>query len=261
MNPDNNSLSAWHRLGQLLLAFSPFIVFVSLYSLMNLYPNYEMNPVSTTESYEWEMAWFGLLDDGVRVIPSVYCQAHHVAWMDILSGVFYLLWVPLPVVFGLYLFFSRSAVASFRFFMGFLIVNLVGFFGYYLYPSAPPWYIVQYGFDVNVETPGHVAGFAHFDALLHTRIFHLIYEKNANVFAAIPSLHAAYNPVALYYAWRYRRKSWAVALAVVSIGIWVSAVYSAHHYVVDVLLGVLTTVVGLLLWEGVLLPALRRFRK
>ena len=59
------------------------------------------------------------------------------------------------------------------------------------------------------------------------------------------------------------RRHWVMttAFAVITIGIWWTAVYSGHHYVIDVLLGILTAVVGILLFEAVLmrLPAFKRF--
>lgn len=238
-----------------IIVLLPFAVFGLTYSLMNFLPNYQVNPIDTEGTYLLEKHLFPVFDKSANqiLIPSEYCQAHHVAWLDIMSGLFYLLWVPLPISFAIYLYvrgFERSAL---RFSAAFLFVNLVGFIGYYVHPAAPPWYVMKYGFIPNVNTPGNVAGFEYFDALTHTHIFHSLYAKNANVFAAIPSLHAAYNPIALYYAVRFHEKKWGIALAIVSIGICFSAVYSSHHYIIDVTLGLLTTILGIILYEGVLL--------
>lgn len=80
--------------------------------------------------------------------------------------------------------------------------------------------------------------------------FHDFYDKNANVFAAIPSLHSAYNPIAFYYAMKKPdNRIWQTILAVVSVGIWFSAVYSGHHYIIDVVLGVLASVAGIAIYE------------
>jgi membrane-associated phospholipid phosphatase len=74
------------------------------------------------------------------------------------------------------------------------------------------------------------------------------------VYAAIPSLHSAYVPVALYYSFRTKPSiSWITVLSVVTIGIWISAVYSGHHYIIDVILGIMCSVLGIIVFEYVLM--------
>jgi len=242
-----------HPLLHFLLAMLPFALFGTTYSLMNLYPNYQANPIDTKCVYQLEKQLFGIteVEDNTLLIPSEYCQRHHLPILDILSGCFYLLWVPLPISFAIYLCCIGRWRRALRFSTCFLFVNLVGFIGYYVHPSAPPWYVMQFGFTPDASTSGNVAGFAHFDRILHVQIFHFLYARNANVFAAIPSLHVAYNVVALYYARLHPRvsRAWILTLAVVSVGICFSAVYSSHHYVIDVLLGLLTACVGIFLFE------------
>ena len=58
-----------------------------------------------------------------------------------------------------------------RFAMVFLLVNLIGFAGYYIHPAAPPWYAMNYGFEPILDTPGNVAEEEGFDELLGC--FHL----------------------------------------------------------------------------------------
>ncbi|WP_373843122.1 phosphatase PAP2 family protein, partial [Bacteroides heparinolyticus] len=77
-----------------------------------------------------------------------------------------------------------------------------------------------------------------------------IYGRNANVFAAVPSLHAAYMVVTLVYAIINRCRKWLIALfSVIMAGIWWTAVYSGHHYLIDVLLGILCAMLGILFFE------------
>lgn len=98
-----------------------------------------------------------------------------------------------------------------------------------------------------------MAGLGRFDTLLGIDIFHSIYGKNANVFAAVPSLHAAYMLIATVYAAISKQKHiTTIAFAFICMGIWWTAVYSCHHYIIDVLLGILTAVLGILILEKVL---------
>ena len=85
-------------------------------------------------------------------------------------------------------------------------------------------------------------------------IFDALYARNANVFAAMPSLHSAYTFVAFIYAFRCRSSvAWKVVLGAVTVGIWFTAVYTSHHYILDVLAGIATALVGTLLFEYVLM--------
>ena len=64
---------------------------------------------------------------------------------------------------------------------------MIGFVGYYIHPAAPPWYVMNYGFEPILNTPGDVAGLGRFDAMTGLTIFQGLYGRNANVFAAVPS--------------------------------------------------------------------------
>lgn len=243
----------------------PFALFGIIYMSMKYYPNYLFNDIDTTNVYNLEKKLFGISTTLGVLTPNEFFNLHHFAFADILSGIFYLLWVPLPIGYCIYLYFSGQRALSFRFACAFLFVNLVGFAGYYIYPASPPWYVMKYGFEPIVNTPGDVAGFDRFDSLLGMNIFHSIYGKNANVFAAIPSLHSAYNPIALFYAYFIAKKNniWVWVLTFVSVGIWWAAVYSCHHYIIDVLLGILCTIFGIAIFEGAIMhiPSVNRVYK
>lgn len=240
----------------------PIGIFAALYFLLGRWPNYLFNEIDIKGVYTMEKNLFGiLLSDGVVVTPCEYFHQNHFWLMDILSGLFYLCWIPLPVLYALYLQLSGHGQEALRLTSAFLMVNLIGFVGYYIHPAAPPWYAMEYGFTPIFGTSGNVGGFEHFDEIIGYPLFHNIYARNANVFAAIPSLHVAYNPVALYYSFRVRgQRLWRIILAIVSVGVCFSAVYSAHHYIIDVSLGLLTTILGIMLFECVILriTAVRR---
>ncbi|MFQ5446074.1 MAG: phosphatase PAP2 family protein, partial [Saprospiraceae bacterium] len=131
--------------------------------------------------------------------------------------------------------------------------NIFGFALYYLYPAAPPWYVALHGFEENFSIPGNEAGLANFDRILGVSIFHGMYAKNANVFAAIPSLHAAYPLITLYFGLKKRLRIAKWLFFVLLVGIWVSAVYSRHHYILDVILGALCAVVTIFIFEKIVL--------
>ena len=182
------------------------------------------------------------------ITPNEYWQQHHTTALDFLSGVFYLCWIPVPLLFGLYLFVKKRQ-QFFYFAFTFLLVNLLGFVVYYAYPAAPPWYVSEYGFIFKAATPGNTAGLARFDALVHAGIFSSLYSKSSNIFAAMPSLHSAYPVIVLYYAVKNKLGYINILFATVVGGIWFTAVYSNHHYVLDVLAGIVCAIVGIALFN------------
>lgn len=238
------------------LALTPWLVFACSYDGMRLLPNYEVNPVDTRGIYEAEKSLFGIGTAAGTLIPGEWFNLHNCAFADFMAGFFYLCWVPVPLGFAIYLYLKGKREMYLRFSLAFLFVNLVGFVGYYIHPAAPPWYVIEHGFTPVLNTPGSVAGLGRFDALVGAPVFHSIYCNNSNVFAAVPSLHAAYMLVATIYAVISRQNKLCIGIfAFICMGIWWTAVYSTHHYIIDVLLGILTTIVALLILERLLLRA------
>ena len=233
------------------IALLPFIAFEVCYDWMRLYPNYKVNSVDIKPLYESELSFFGITSEGTTLIPGEYFLLHHNGVADFLSGCFYLCWVPLPIFFAIALFFMGESRRCVHFTLCFLFVNLVGFVIYYIHPAAPPWYVLEHGFEPDFSTPGNVAGLIRFDEMVGIPVFQSIYVGNSNVFAAVPSLHAAYMLITTIYAARYKVTS--AIFAIVTVGIWWTAVYSCHHYIIDVILGIATAVVGFLLFEKVLM--------
>lgn len=239
---------------RLVIALVPFFLFGISYDWMNILPNYKVNPVDVAGLYETEKSLFGIATAEGVLTPNEFFGLHHTTFVDFLAGIFYLCWVPLPVVFGLYLYFSRRTEWYLHFAIVFLLVNLLGFAIYYIHPAAPPWYVALHGFEAVEGTPGDVAGLGRFDDMTGLGIFNALYARNSNVFAAVPSLHSAYTFVAFIYALLSRApKGWTITLGVVSAGIWFTAVYTSHHYIIDVLLGIGTALAGIALFEWVLM--------
>ena len=235
---------------KLAVGLLPFFIFGISYDWMRVYPNYEVNPIDVRNLYDLEKFLFGIEENGTLLIPCEYFALHHSVIADILAGFFYLCWVPVPIAFGLWLYLKKDRRLYLRFSMVFLLVNLIGFAGYYIHPAAPPWYVINYGFEAILNTPGNTAALGRFDELVGLPIFDSLYSRNSNVFAAIPSLHAAYMVVAFYYALVKKCHPAIITIfAVLMCGIWFTAVYSSHHYIIDVLLGITCALLGILFFE------------
>ena len=239
---------------RLVVALIPFVVFGISYDWMNIWHNYELNEVDIRALYEAEKSFFGIWTDAGLLTPNEFFATHHALWVDLLAGFFYLCWVPVPIAFGIWLYAKGQRAVYLHFALVFLLVNLIGFALYYVHPAAPPWYVDLYGFDFIEGVPGNVAGLGRFDEITGWHVFDGLYARNSNVFAAFPSLHSAYMPIAFFYSLKGKCPVWMrIALCVLMLGIWFTAVYSSHHYLIDVIGGALCAAIGILIFEVLLM--------
>jgi membrane-associated phospholipid phosphatase len=181
--------------------------------------------------------------EGPRALSDVVSR-HTNRYLDALSGATYFLFLIEVVAVASYLFF-RARPKALEISMGFLLVNLIGWAIWFVYPAAPPWYVDQYGMGpALLDVVSSPAGLARVDAWLGLPLATTFYSKSANVFGAIPSLHVAYATLVAVVAaplggWlRWATIGFAVSMAF-------SAVYLRHHYILDVVAGsVLAAIVG-----------------
>jgi hypothetical protein len=231
-----------------IIGFSIFIVYWILFDYMKAFPNYNYNKVHIAELYNLEKSIFGVIDGGLLVTPNEYLRNHATAVVDFIGGIFYLMWIPVPLAFAAYLFFA-DRMQFLRFSLTFVLVNLIGFVIYYLYPAAPPWYVHEHGFAFVAHTHSNPAGLIRFDHLVHAPVFQSIYRQGSNVFAAMPSLHSSYPVIVLYYGLKKKMGKMNLLFAVVMVGIWFTAVYASHHYMLDVLAGITCAIAGISLFN------------
>jgi len=239
----------WRRF---ILAFLIFIAYWIIFDSMKLYPNFRFADVNIENLYMLEKSIFGFHNSTTLITPNEYFIRHHNTVLDCLGAIFYLSWVPVPLIFAFYLFLKFPA-EFLRFAFAFFITNIVGFIIYYLYPAAPPWYVELHGFDLDESTKSYAAGLLRFDSFIGWDLFKGMYSKGSNVFAAMPSLHAAYPVIGLFYSYKFGHKKIAVVFFTFVIGIWFSAVYLTHHYILDVIAGLICAMLGIWIFEKVLL--------
>ena len=243
-----------------IIGFSIFIIYWILFDYMKAFPNYAFNTVHIQDLYNAEKFLFGISYDGKIITPNEYWLYNGRTWLDVVTGLFYLCWIPVPLAFAAYLFFKDKKLFL-HFSLTFVLVNMIGFIIYYAYPAAPPWYYQLHGGDFIAGTPGNTAGLHKFDSFFNTRVFHNLYEKSSNVFAAMPSLHSSYPLIVVYYGLK-KRLGWInLVFIIVALGIWFAAVYTSHHYILDVLAGIICSVTGMFIFQKFLLknPSFSRF--
>ena len=182
-------------------------------------------------------------------VPTVWLQQHlwrgsaDVRWYDYASWAVYVSYfVATYLLAGLLWFFARD---RFRRYVG-CVALLAGmaFVTFALFPAAPPWLAYREGLlDEGTRLIGPISGHIPFLSFSFEGLFERGSEY-ANPVAAVPSLHAAYTLLITLFLWRPAPR-WARPLLVAyPLAMAFALVYTAEHYVVDILLGWAYTIVA-----------------
>jgi hypothetical protein len=139
----------------------------------------------------------------------------------------------LPLAFAFFLWLSDRVLFR-RFAYSLVALSYIAFVTYVIFPAMPPWMAAEQGYIPHV--------YKIFDqslaAVSQSQSIPIIYSfLNPNPVAAVPSLHAAWPTlVLLFILGRYGTK--ALPLLVYPVAIWLTIVYTGHHYVIDALIGI-----------------------
>lgn len=129
----------------------------------------------------------------------------------------------------------------------YLAINYAALIIYFAYPMEPPWMASAQGHIPEV----HRVTSRGFSSIGLDRA-NVVLQGMGNQVAAMPSLHAgAAFLIASYGIWRLR-SAWRFLLALYPLAMGTALVYSAEHYVIDVLAGwllALTVMFGCWAWE------------
>lgn len=168
--------------------------------------------------------------------------SHHTSpVLDLFTGASYLLFLYEVLGLGVFFFFKRRERFA-PLAWAFLFANAAGAVLYMLFPSAPPWYVMRYGpGPANLHALPSAAGAARFDALLGIHYFRDFYERNSDVFGSMPSMHVAFPLMCTWFTWKDGWR-WRIPTIAFTLLVCFSAVYLGHHWIVDVLAGLLISV-------------------
>ena len=181
---------------------------------------------------------FGVRHAG-RLFPiHDWLQQHAKLWLDLVCAVPYGTFLYVSIAFAVYLYF-RDYERMRRFGMTFLVVNLLGFVTYHVYPAAPPWYFHAHGCSVDLHAAASEGpNLARVDEWLGFRYFGSFYGRSNDVFGAVPSLHVTYPLLVALYGYRMFGQALRTASIAYFALMCFSAVYLDHHWVFDVLMGI-----------------------
>ena len=164
--------------------------------------------------------------------------------LDILAAIPYLVHFLLVLLYPPYCFLKRRSFGSLEPALRSLwcggIVCSVSVLTQLFFPTAPPWFNESAVYDsdgVLLYSAFNEAGFQRIDTMINFPLFHEMYSKSPITYGSFPSLHVAFPTVILMNgSWI----SWQFGLFHVCLISW-AALYSHHHYFIDVLAGFLLT--------------------
>jgi inositol phosphorylceramide synthase catalytic subunit len=248
-----------------LLDWSPFIALWVAYDFMRGIVDDLAGKIHILGPFRLEQALFSRIFGGQ--IPNFWwlqVQAAHAreGWKRVLDATtsgFYAMHMSAPILLG-WVFWNtlRDRRIFYRFMLAFSLTTWTSFLTYMLFPSAPPWYVHDFGF-IQPEPSFKGAGAGNLvsaDRWIGIPLFESVYKHlNPNKFAAIPSLHSAFPLIILIFCLkRFGKRAWPVALY--PLGIWFSALYLDHHYLIDITLAWCYVAVCVTVSERWLYPAL-----
>lgn len=235
-----------------IIGLFPIILSWWVLDAIRLMPGYQFNSVHIQDLYEAELSLFGISIAETTLTPNQFLQQYNHKFLHLLTGFTYLFWIPIPCALCLLLYLkSKNNLLPYTF--CFLLTNLIGIVLYYLFPAAPPWYVDAFGFDFFPQTQGSAARLSQFDLITGIPVFEGIYAQSFNIFGAVPSLHSAYPVVSFFYAQKAKLRLISYALFIYMGLTWFTAVFTNHHYVIDVLLGIVCALVAITIIEQILL--------
>lgn len=174
-------------------------------------------------------------------------------WIVLLAAIPYTLHFLVPFIFGIVItletyFKTEGCKTALRwrvcaFYWTFGVANILGVAVQWMFPSAPPWW---YDLSHTVENiQGNPAIFIVLDEYFGNSFFVNLYSKSTIVYGSYPSLHAAWPVIACYFTLNKRHFWKNIVWPVYLLWIWWAAIYSKHHFIVDVLGGIFTSFIAI----------------
>ncbi|MBN1894820.1 inositol phosphorylceramide synthase [bacterium] len=253
---------------QFLIDWMPFILYWVAYDMMRGIADSVRDTINVVPPFELELKLFGSWFHGQ--VPAHYFEyfqrMNEGRWfkvaLDVMGANFYTLHFGAPLILGwVFWHTTNDRPLFYKFVYTLTVLNIMALTTFMLYPAAPPWYVYKYGLIQPAgQVQGSAGGLINFDALIGRNFLQSFWDTfNANLYAAIPSLHGAY-PCAIAYFGMKKFRKFRPLWILYPVGTWFSAVYLDEHYIIDLLIGLGYLAVAYQVSKGVLYPKVfRRF--
>ena len=219
--------------GRFLIDWSPVFAVLFLYDAIHNQLGRFLPPAHVLPQIRGDEALSGGTVLTIRLQRAFYAPGHP-HWWDYVALAVYTSHFFVPALIALWL-WIRSRPRYLRYMAGFVGMTTLGYITYVVFPAVPPWLASQRGTLAPThrlvrELWDHLGRHGIADTFSGTSVY-------ANDVAAIPSLHAAYPVLIALFFWKTSRPIGRAGLVLYAAAMAVTLVYSAEHYLPDILLG------------------------
>jgi membrane-associated phospholipid phosphatase len=187
--------------------------------------------------------------DPVVVVQNAFAHRGSVGPLDVVCSIAYNLHLPEPYIAGYFL-WRISRVVYLQYAAAVLILLVLGFISFVLFPAVPPWLAAEAYGKVPTVFNGFGAVLRWHPIPFHGTPLFYIFKFKGDTIAAFPSEHAAF-PFLELLAFS-RCTSWRVVslLAIWNLFVLFTVVYLGEHWITDALAGYLYAILifGFVLW-------------
>jgi len=215
-----------------------FAIFVVLWQVLYSAAPYipvHMRPVIDVHSLvAWDKSMFLILPH------QVFARLQN-PFLDVFTAIPYTIHIFWPIGFLCWSFFKHRSL-TLPYINCFGLLSLLAVVTELVFPTAPPWYFEKYGFEpAAYSLPGDPGGLARVDNMFDTNFYDDTFRKSPVVFGAFPSLHCAWPTLLTLFLVFHVLPSWKYKWIPCVYIMWVAfaVVYLQHHYVADILGGML----------------------
>jgi membrane-associated phospholipid phosphatase len=223
---------AWRSWGRLVLEWLPLAALIVLYDYLRgaaSVPDAQAHVTAQLRVDRWL---------GGGHVPTVWLQqrlydAGHLHWYDVAVWCVYLshffaIWLVAAALWKL----AHDRFG--RYVCLLVLLTLMGFMTYWLYPAQPPWLAADLG-ELPPVAKVVPTVWDHLGVPVAADLFETG-DGLVNLVAAMPSLHAAYPAMLLLFFWG-DGKWWRIGLGLYTLAMAFTLVYGGEHFVADILLG------------------------
>lgn len=221
----------------------PLVLWLSLFQVAGSLPDHIRPSIDVSTLPFVERLFFGY--------SLLYKLFPPVDYLVVAAAIPYLAHFSLPFLFSVYLWKVDGKPTLYLWYFG--VMNLTAVLTQLLYPTAPPWYNGKYGVSpASYDLPGDPGRLGRADLLLDFPLFHNLYGASPVVFGSFPSLHAAWPFLLASYTTLMRVPFPTILKWCYVLWVWWAAVFTKHHFLVDVLGGALYVILALVISRYVL---------
>jgi hypothetical protein len=220
-------------LRQFAIDWFPVLLIVIAYGVLHQLSDTLAAHAHVEPQLDFDKWLFGGTTPTVRLQQLLWHGEAHVHWYDYLTWLVYLSHFVVTLSIAAVLW--AIAYPEFRRFRALIVtLTFVGFATYVIYPAIPPWLASSRG-DMTHSVRVVREVWEHLGASGVAAVFG---EKSHYAFpvGALPSLHAAWPFMVMLFFWS-RAGKWRVLLVGYVLAMSFTLVYTADHFVFDILLG------------------------